>query len=116
MVEVTPDIARERAHRGAELLDQLVHNWRNKVNTGRLEMNSMFHCILGQLAEDITGNPTALYRDVDRYLNITLNIEIDLYGFDLPPSDGMSRFDEERMKSWEFLLQAWIDEIEGSAQ
>jgi hypothetical protein len=114
MVEVTPDVARERARKGAELLDQLVHNWRNKIDTGRLEMNSMFRCILGQLAEDITGNPTALYCDVDRYLNITLNIEIDLYGFDLPPSNA--QFDEERMKSWEFLRQAWTDEIEGSAQ
>jgi hypothetical protein len=110
MVEVTPDVARERARKGAELLDQLTHKWHEKIDTGRLEMNSMFCCILGQLAEDITGNPTALYCDVDRYLTIALNVMPDQYGFDLPPSNA--QFDEERMKSWEFLRQAWIDEIQ----
>lgn len=110
MAEVTPDVARERAHKGAELLDQLVHNWRNKIDTGKLEMNFPLRCILGQLAKDITGNPTALYCDADRYLTIALNVMPDQYGFDLPPSNA--QFDEERMKSWEFLRQAWIDEIQ----
>lgn len=58
MTEVTPHDTRERVYKGAELLDKLVHNWRSKIDLGRLEMSKPSRCILGQLAEDITGAPT----------------------------------------------------------
>ena len=112
MTEFTPHLARVRVQKGAELLDQLVHNWRSKIDLGRLEMSLPYRCILGQLAEDITGVPDARYNDAETYLLNALGITPDEYGFELPPSAYMSLFNNDREAGWEFLRQAWIDEIE----
>jgi hypothetical protein len=109
---MTPDVARERVYKGAELLDKLVHNWRSKIDLGNLKMSKPSSCILGQLAGDITGSPDARYYDAERYLVNALGATADEYGFDLPPSGDMSLFDNDREEGWELLYQAWLDETE----
>ena len=104
---ITPERARERAARGAALLDDRDPGWAARIDRGSLELSDRGGCVLGQLHGD--------YR-----LGLTRSRVVD-------PSSGPGRFvspvdlgfqsvsgvgDEAERLDYAFLTRAWRLEIE----
>lgn len=85
--------ARELVESGAAFLDERVPDWREKIDTGKLRINSLRDCVLGQLA--------GWYFTGLNELGITPAKAFD-YGF--VEADGATASE---------LEQAWTDEIMG---
>ena len=52
--------ARERATRGAELLDEKRPGWAAAIDRKRLDMGSVCNCVLGQLYKDFSDGLNAI--------------------------------------------------------
>lgn len=98
-------LAEQRVAKGAELLDSVIPNWREKIND-ELDMADCNNCVVGQVFY-----PQNYFEAVSEELGLSYaanGIFTDWnYGFDTSPSwdDG----DDE--PSYTDLQEAWVKEI-----
>lgn len=100
------ELARERAARGASLLDERVPGWHNHIDLSHLEMaraqrigDNPEGCVLCQLDAHINKEPGDYYRFVYVILED-------------PQSSAVLGFDaDEKVREFAFLDQAWTEEI-----
>lgn len=117
--ELFDDLA-DRVTDGAELLDERVPDWRERVDPGSLAMNDCRRCVCGQLFADIaeqldydSGYEYGLFNLLPREGQRTRFSEPRNLGFDLPVEyalmDSHIRWIRE---AWQALADLWTKEIQ----
>lgn len=94
----TEKILRENARRGVQLFDQKKPGWGQRIDLGKLSMESFCDCAIGQMFHNYSEGLIALGLEYRNYE------EID-YGFELP------RDCLEREEGWALLDSIWKEEI-----
>lgn len=102
---------RERAERGAALLDTVRPYWYESISIGALDISDCRTCVLGQVYGDYAAGLKELFPDASSFRStasdgdeLSANTTSDYYGY--------SMFDVSMMRGhWEKLTQAWRDII-----
>jgi hypothetical protein len=105
---MTADSPAERVARGAQLLDQQVPGWAERIDLGRLDLADLRWCPLGQTYATHPGDGDAYHRGLD-HLGLRSGDQciaagvylVDTSGDELPNDDP----------AWAELDELWIDEI-----
>lgn len=110
--QVSPEGIRERVAMGANMLDQYMPGWHERINANDLEIRNCAKCVLGQLFQNFQSHESG---DFLGFVAQTLNPHIDKEDLYFDSADGgfhFATFDvesEEDLKEEERLLNAeWI--------
>jgi hypothetical protein len=95
------DEVRQRATRGALLLDQKHPGWENEINLEKFEIQNQCLCVLGQLYRSFANGANTLFGSM-MYRNLVVD-----HGFD----SGSGPDDLTVYRQFNLLQEAWVEEI-----
>jgi hypothetical protein len=94
------DKVRQRAARGALLLDKTNPGWADRINLGTFQIQSHCYCILGQLYLEFSIGTNILFGSV------CYREQVEEHGFDAGVGIALTAFTQ-----FNLLQEAWVEEI-----